>query len=100
MEFNPFAPEVREDPYPFYAYLRRHAPAYLVPGLGCWAISRHEGVVNLLKDPATFSSTALMTAMMGGALNPVPGVPFMIGCDPPVHTRLRRLVNRAFTPRA
>jgi cytochrome P450 len=100
MEFNPLTPEVREDPYPFYAYLRRHAPVYQVAALGCWAISRYEDVVGVLKDPATFSSAALMTAIMGGDLNPVPGVPYMIGSDPPVHTRLRRLVNRAFTPRA
>jgi cytochrome P450 len=98
MEFNPFAPEVREDPYPVYAYLRRHAPAYQVPALGCWAISRYEDVVSILKHPETFSSDALMTAMSD--LNAVPGVPNMISSDPPVHTRLRKLVNRAFTPRA
>jgi cytochrome P450 len=98
MEFNPFSPQVREDPYPFYADLRRHAPVCHVPALGCWAVSRYEDVVSILKDPATFSSTSLMTAMSD--LNAVPGVPFMIASDPPVHTRLRKLVNRAFTPRA
>jgi cytochrome P450 len=98
MEFNPFSPEVREDPYPFYAYLRCHAPVYQVPALGCWAISRYADVVRVLKDPETFSSASLTTAM--GDLNAIPGVPYMISSDPPVHTRLRRLVNRAFTPRA
>ncbi len=98
MEFNPFSPQVREDPYPFYAGLRRHAPVCEVPALGCWAVSRYEDVISILKDPATFSSTSLMTAMSD--LNAVPGVPFMIASDPPVHTRLRKLVNRAFTPRA
>jgi cytochrome P450 len=98
MEFNPFAPEVRENPYPFYAHLRRHSPVYQVPALGCWAISRYEDVVSILEDPATFSSDALMAAMSD--LNAVPGVPNMISSDPPVHTRLRKLVNRAFTPRA
>jgi cytochrome P450 len=98
MEFNPFSPEVRENPYPCYAELRRHAPVCQVPALGCWAVSRYEDVVSILKDPATFSSASLMTAMSD--LNAVPGVPFMVASDPPVHTRLRKLVNRAFTPRA
>ncbi len=99
MEFNPLTAEVRDDPYPFYAHLRRHAPVYHVAALDCWAVSRYEDVVSVLKDPAAFSSASLMTAMLGD-LNPVPGVPFMLGSDPPVHTRLRRLVNRAFTPRS
>jgi cytochrome P450 len=99
MEFSPLSPEVRDNPYPFYAELRRHAPVHHVAAPDCWAVSRYHDVVNVLKDPATFSSASLMTAHLGD-LNPVPGVPFMIGSDPPVHTRLRKLVNRAFTPRA
>ena len=99
MEFNPLSASVRDNPYPYYACLRRHAPVYHVEALDCWAISRYEDVVRVLKDPQTFSSASLLTALLGD-LNPLPGVPFMIGSDPPVHTRLRKLVNRAFTPRA
>lgn len=42
MDYNPFLPEVQQNPYPYYAYLRQHAPVYHVPGLGFWAVSCYE----------------------------------------------------------
>jgi len=98
MDYNPFAPAVKENPYPYYAYLRCHAPAYRVEPFGFWAISRYEDVDYVVRNPQLFSSAALMTVMLGD-LNPVPEAPSLISSDPPVHTRLRKLVNRAFTPR-
>ena len=99
MEYNPFFPEVRENPYPYYAYLRQHAPVYQIEGMGFWAISRYDDVLFALKNPQIFSSTILVSAMMGD-LNPfTPEAPSMFCSDPPYHTRQRKLVNRAFTPR-
>ena len=98
MDYNPFAPEVKENPYPYYAYLRRHAPAYRVEPFGFWAISRYEDVDYAVRNPQLFSSATLFEVMLGD-LNPVPEAPSLISSDPPVHTRLRKLVNRAFTPR-
>jgi cytochrome P450 len=98
MDYNPFAPAVKENPYPYYAYLRRHAPVYQVEPFGFRAISRYNDVDYVVRNPQIFSSAALFTVMLGD-LNPVPEAPSLISSDPPVHTRLRKLVNRAFTPR-
>lgn len=96
MNYNPFLPEVKENPYPYYAYLRRHAPAYQIEGIGWWAITRYDDVLSILRNPETFSSAIMMVAVMG-EFNFAPEA--IIGMDPPAHTRLRKLVNRAFTPR-
>jgi len=99
MEYNPFLPEVQANPFPYYAYLREHAPVYQVPGAGFWAVSRYDDVLFIVKNPQIFSASILISALMGD-LNPwPPEVPPMVAMDPPDHTRLRKLVNRAFTPR-
>ena len=98
MEYNPLLPEVKENPYPYYTYLREHAPAYQIEGLGFWALSRYDDVDYVLKNPNLFSSATFLASMIGD-LNPVPEAPSLVSCDPPDHTRLRKLVNKAFTPR-
>jgi cytochrome P450 len=99
MEFNPFLPEVQANPYPYYAYLRHHAPAYQIPGVGFWAISRYDDVLSALRTPQVFSSLQQLLGFMGD-LYPFPSeAPAIVEYDPPNHTRLRKLVNRAFTPR-
>lgn len=99
MDYNPFLPEVQANPFPYYTYLRQHAPVYQVPGVGCWAISRYDDVLSAFKTPQLFSSS-IITAAFAGDLDPFPPeTPAIIASDPPDHTRLRKLVNRAFTPR-
>ena len=55
-----------------------------------WIISRHGDVRRVLKDPQTFSS-----GIMGEALARLP----LLSDDPPRHTQLRAIVNKAFTTR-
>lgn len=99
MDYNPFSPEVRENPYPYYTYLRQHAPVYQIPSVGFWAVSRYDDVIYILRNPQIFSA-ATVYATMTGDLNPFPPqAPALVSTDPPDHTRLRKLVNRAFTPR-
>jgi len=99
MDYNPFLPEVQKNPYPYYAYLREHAPVYHVAEVGFWAVSRYDDVLSLFKNPQMFSSDGLLSFFMGD-LDPFPlEAPSIVACDPPDHTRLRKLVNRAFTPR-
>ncbi len=98
MDYNPFAPEVKANPYPYYTHLRRHAPVFQVKDAGFWAVSRYDDVLYVLKNPQLFSSTILLAALLGD-LNPVPEAANLIASDPPVHNRLRKLANRAFTPR-
>jgi len=99
MNYNPFSPEVQANPFPYYKYLRDHAPVYQVPDFGLWAVSRYDDVMKVLRTPQVFSSAGFFSFFMGD-LDPFPkGAPAILGVDPPDHTRLRKLVNRAFTPR-
>lgn len=101
MDYNPFDPEVIRDPYPSYARLRREAPVCGTP-LGFAAISRYDDVLEVLRRPETFSSSAVGDLINGvKALSPedLGQGETLLGSDPPVHTRLRKIVNRAFTPR-
>ena len=79
-------------------HVKGHAPAYQIEGLGFWALSRYNDVDFVLKNPNLFSSSTFLANMIGD-LNPVPEAPSLVSCDPPDHTRLRKLVNKAFTPR-
>ena len=70
-----------------------------MPGIGGWAVSRYDDVLSIFRRPQVFSSGVFVSALMGD-LNPFPPqAPSIIACDPPDHTRLRKLANRAFTPR-
>jgi len=98
MEFNPLAPEVRQNPYPHFAHLRNHQPVYWVESLQSWAVSRYDDVAYVAKNTQLFSSAPIIPAILGDQ-NPVPEVNWLISADPPEHTNLRKLVNKAFTPR-
>ncbi|MDC3961452.1 cytochrome P450 [Polyangium jinanense] len=96
VRYNVFSPEFRNDPYPVYADMRRNAPVCQVDPGGMWAVTRHEDVLFVLKNPELFSSRGF-----GLAVNPpwLGGNPFadsMITMDPPQHGRLRALISRAF----
>ena len=61
IEYNPFDPAVRRDPYPVYARLRAEAPVLRNDVLGITAVSRYHDVLTILKSPATFSSRGSAT---------------------------------------
>jgi cytochrome P450 len=95
---NLLAPEVRENPYPFYAKLRRESPVCQVDPGGLWVISRHDDIIAAFKNTEIFSSTGLRLASEPPWLkryNPMSDS--MVVFDPPRHTKLRNLVTRAFT---
>jgi cholest-4-en-3-one 26-monooxygenase len=80
------------DPYPTFAWMRHHAPAYLDEESGIWGISRYEDVRAIGQDPQNFSSA-------GGA-RPDVVLPYMIDMDAPDHRKRRRIVSAGFTPEA
>jgi cytochrome P450 len=94
---NLLAPEVRANPYPHYARLRRTAPVCQVDPGGFWAVTRYEDVTTVLKNPQLFSSEGMRRATCPPWLEDAPFAYTMIVQDPPEHLRLRTLVNRAFT---
>ncbi len=95
---NLLAPEVRANPYPAYAELRRHAPVCQVDPGGLWAVTRHADVLTVLKNPQLFSSEGMRRATCPPWLEDAPFAHAMVVQDPPRHGRLRALVNRAFGP--
>jgi cytochrome P450 len=96
---NLLTPEVRANPYPVYAELRRAPVCQVDPG-GLWAVTRYEDVMAVFKDPQRFSSEGLRQAWRPAWCADYPMADSMIVMDPPRHGRLRALVNRAFNTAA
>jgi cytochrome P450 len=108
VEFNPFDPEFRVNPYPFYHRLRTADPVHWSDIAGRWVLSRHADCVTVLRDAARFSADPYkwdafeeFLQAQGGADSPLLRMQtnWMLMKDPPDHTRLRTIVAKAFTPR-
>lgn len=108
IRFDLASPAFKADPYPTYARLREEAPVFRTT-LGfrrpAWLVARYDDVAALLRDPR-FAKDPLNARGPGrGSAGPwVPGFlrPLtrnMLDLDAPDHTRLRALVQKAFTPR-
>ena len=93
------------NPYPYYAALRDAAPVFFSHRLNAWVLTRYQDVHRALKDPRLVSSRRVssyaeqLSAELRTQLQPLfDQFDTWIGnMDPPDHTRLRRLVNAAFT---
>jgi cytochrome P450 len=106
--FNPFDPQTIQCPFPHYAQMRAEAPVTYIEAMNMHLVTSHELVMEILRDPDTFSSK------FGGAGMPLPAedraklaevmaegmprIPTMLTADIPDHTRYRRLVSKAFHP--
>jgi cytochrome P450 len=113
--FDPFDPEQIADPYPAYRWMRDQAPVYYDDANDLWLVTRYDDCVKVVRDPSTFSSKLGMRRLMTGLdlgrrtsqqfadtvepLQYLTDLRMLIAMDPPDHVRLRRLVNRAFTPK-
>lgn len=104
--FNPFRPAYTEDPYPILARLRSQEPVHWSPDLGAWVVTSYAECQKALADDEHFSSNPIHAANDLGrsvaqtrATAPLGAAAIMGNSDPPEHTRLRAIVNRAFTPR-
>jgi cytochrome P450 len=91
------------NPYEAYRRLRAQSPVYHDEREGTWYLLGHQEVLAAARDYQTFSSeveiaTPLYEAM-GIQARTAGGMTALIQTDPPRHTRLRGLVNRAFAPR-
>ncbi len=103
--YNPFDPAFRADPYPFYDVLREHAPAFDT-GFGLVVLTRYSDVSHALRsndfsrDIDTNATPSDDAVAQRRRLRRSQGSKSILNLDPPDHTRLRRLVSKAFTPTA
>lgn len=100
-------PRIRNDPFPFYRSLRKENPVYYDAQIDAYLITRYADAVQVLRDDEAFSLehgyqdrwanghveelAEIMERDGGGFVRDI------IACDPPKHTRLRQLLDRAFT---
>lgn len=108
--FDPSDEAFRRNPYPRYAELREQATLPRSKD-GLWVLTRHEDVLAAVRDPQLSSHPRHSPDGRGrraGSDEDAPQIPLigdgtieiMLLADAPDHTRLRRLANKAFTPRA
>jgi Cytochrome P450 len=105
LEYDPFAEDIRQDPYSKYEQLRRRAPVYWAEAAQTWVVSRYEDVRFVLTHPELFSSHGI-AGMLRGVSGPISvqsevsaSPRIIILLDPPKHTKLRKLVDRVFSAR-
>ncbi|MBO1286875.1 cytochrome P450 [Streptomyces albidoflavus] len=104
-----FGWEFAADPYPAYAWLRTHEPVHrtrLPSGVEAWLVTRYADARQTLADPRLSKNPVHHAADEAGrSRTGIPGersaglMTHLLNIDPPDHTRLRRLVSKAFTPR-
>ncbi len=106
--YRPSDPGFIADPYPVFAELRDRHPVLYDGTTDQWVISRHEDVARLLRDRRLGRTYHHVASDADFERTPPPAwhAPFhelndagMLDLEPPDHTRLRRLVSKAFTPR-
>lgn len=84
-------PEAALDAYQIYRHLRHNTPVSREAD-GPWQIACYDDVRTVLRDQKTFSSDVAQRGPND------PRTPSMLFSDPPLHSRLRKLVSRAFSP--
>lgn len=93
-------PEFYDDPYPTYRALQRRDPVHRLPDGGVF-ITRFADMERVYKDTATFSSDKKVEFLPKFGRTPLytHHTTSLIFNDPPLHTRVRRIINGALTPR-
>ena len=112
--FDPYTPDFLSDPYPTYARLRSESPVFFDPGWGLSFVTRHRDVSAILKDRERFGrdyrhrmAKTDVDQRLHDRIYPASWPTWtnyiresFIDLEPPRHTRLRRLVSKAFTRRS
>ena len=106
-DYNPFDQRLRTDPYTVYRELRQEAPVYWSALMHVWVVTRFDDALAILRDHGRFSSERTRSTNpfvkqmeeFRNSSGPIGRTLTMLSVDPPAHTRMRNLVNKAFTPR-
>jgi cytochrome P450 len=96
--FNPWDEAYRANPYPYYRPLYDRPPYPLNMFFPMALVGRYKDAAQILRDHERFSSVPPMSPFLQERLDVFGDAPRVVFSDPPVHTRLRHLVSRAFTP--
>ncbi len=99
-----FAPSGRRDPHPAYHRVRAERPIWFDPANGEHLLTRYADCEAVLRDQRWSSNPEHLNAFpatdpRAGGVGDMTGLRTLLFLDPPDHTRLRRLVSKAFTPR-
>jgi len=100
-DLEKLTPEFYADPYPTYSALREHEPVKLLPN-GSWFLTRYDDLVGVYKNTKLFSSDKKkeFAPKYGDSLLYEHHTTSLVFNDPPAHTRVRRLIMGALSPRA
>jgi cytochrome P450 len=90
-----------DNPYPIYRALREHAPVKRL-GDGSYFLTRYDDLVSIYKNPKSFSSDKKLEFKPKYGDSPLyeHHTTSLVFSDPPLHTRVRKLISGALTPRA
>ena len=105
-EFDPADADANLDPYPLFARLREERPVYWSALLKGWVLTRYDDLKSLLGRPSAFSNSKMqpfLAHLRGERLEQVRALGeglsrWAVFADPPYHTKLRPILNRAFLP--
>ncbi|MGY4477827.1 cytochrome P450 [Bradyrhizobium sp. USDA 3364] len=100
-DLEKLTPEFYADPYPTYRALRENAPVKLMPN-GCYFLTRYDDLIAAYKNTKAFSSDKKKEFLpkYGDSLLYEHHTTSLVFNDPPAHTRVRRLIMGALSPRA
>ena len=100
-DLEKLTPEFYADPYPTYRALRENAPVKRLPN-GCYFLTRYDDLVTAHKTTKVFSSDKKKEFLpkYGDSLLYEHHTTSLVFNDPPAHTRVRRLIMGALSPRA
>src|SRR5580698_9286058 len=97
--FNPWDESYRANPYPYYEPLYGRPPHLMNLFIPMALVARYADASMILRDAERFSSVPPMSPFLERRLAIFGRAPRVVFSDPPTHTRLRKLVSKAFTPR-
>ncbi|MEO8450479.1 MAG: cytochrome P450 [Gemmatimonadota bacterium] len=106
-DFKPFSEAYLDDPYAYFERYGAEAPVFYDPELDHWVVSRYDDIKKILKDSETFSNRTTLDPVHPFSPEVIrilheggyKARPTMVGVDAPLHTRGRKFMNLAFTPR-
>jgi cytochrome P450 len=107
--FDPLDHETVLNPYPKLKKARHEVPVFYMPSLDQWCVTRHSDLLDIYRDPISYSNASNWNFLVEipDSLKPRMAddwvFPLLLGqlntIDPPQHTRIRKLMQGAFTPK-